>query len=44
MNKIINTFLLAGETFMPQVHLKQLEFTYSSCGPFTKDGEKISKI
>ena len=44
MNKIINTFLLARETFMPQLHLKPLEFTYSSCGPFTKDREIISKI
>ena len=32
MNKIINKFLLTGDKFMPQFHLKQPGFTYSSCG------------
>ena len=36
MNEIVNKFLLAGEKFMPEIHLKQLEFTNSTCGPFTK--------
>ena len=36
MNEIVNTFLLAGDTFMPKMHLKQPGFTYSACGPFTK--------
>ena len=35
MNKIINKFLLAGDKFMPEMHLKQLGFTYSVCGSFT---------
>ena len=35
MNKIINKFLLAGDKFMPEMHLKQPGFTYSACGPFT---------
>ena len=26
---------------MPKIHLKQPEFTYSACGPFTKDKERI---
>ena len=26
------------------MHLKQPEFTYSTCGPFTKNKEKIKKI
>ena len=36
MNKIVNTFLLAGDKLMPEMHLKQLGFTDSACGPFTK--------
>ena len=35
MNEIANKFLLAGDTFKPEMHLKQPEFTYSVCGPFT---------
>ena len=37
MNEIINKFLLAGNKFMPEMHLKQPGFTYSACGPFTKN-------
>ena len=30
---------------MPEMHLKQPEFTYSACGPFTKKKEeRIQKI
>ena len=36
MNEIINKFLLTGDKFMPEMHLKQPGFTYSACGPFTK--------
>ena len=36
MNDIINNFLLAGDKFIPEMHLKQPGFTYSACGPFTK--------
>ena len=39
MNKIVNKFLLAGDKFMPEMHLKQPGFTYSACGPFTKNKE-----
>ena len=35
MNEIINKFLLAGDKFMPEMHLKQPGFTYSACGLFT---------
>ena len=35
MNDIINKLLLAGDKFMPEMHLKQLGLTYSACGPFT---------
>ena len=44
MNKIINTFLLAGDKFMPEMHLRQPGFTYSACGPFTKNKERIEKF
>ena len=44
MNKIVNKFLLAGDTFMPEMHLKQPAFTYSDSGPFTKNKERIQKF
>ena len=39
MNEIINKFLLVGDKFMLEMHLKQPRFTYSACGPFTKNKE-----
>ena len=39
MNEIVNKFLLVGDKFMPKMHLKQRSFTYSACGPFTKNKE-----
>ena len=44
MNKIINKFLLTGDKFMPELHLKQPGFTYSACGTFTKHRERIQKF
>ena len=44
MKKIINKFLLAGDKFMPEMHLRQPQFTYSACGPFTKHKERIKKF
>ena len=44
MNEIVNKFLLAGDKFMPDLHLKQPGFTYSACEPFTKNKERIQKI
>ena len=29
---------------MPEIHLRQPEFTYSACGPFTKTKERIQKF
>ena len=43
MNNIINRFLLTGDKFMPEMHLKQPAFTYSACGSFTKNKERIEK-
>ena len=44
MKEIVNKFLLAGDKFMPEMHLKQPGFTYSACGPFTKNKERIQKF
>ena len=44
MNEIVNKFLLAGDKFMPEMHLRQLQFAYSACGPFTKNKERIKKF
>ena len=39
LNEIVNKFLLAGDKFMPELHLTQPGFTYSACEPFTKNKE-----
>ena len=44
MNKIINKFLLAGDKFMAEMHLKQPGFTYSACGPFTKIKKEFKNL
>ena len=44
MNSTINKLLLAGDKFMPEIHLRQPQFTYSACGPFTKDEQRIQKF
>ena len=44
MNGIVNKFLLAGDKFMSEMHLKQPQFTYNACGPFTKNKEKIERF
>ena len=44
MNEIVNKCLLAGDKVMPEIHLKQSGFTYSACGPFTKNKERIKKF
>ena len=54
MNNIINKFLLAGNKFIPEMHLEQSAlfnknkkqpcFTYSACGSFTKNKQRIQKF
>ena len=44
MNETVNKFLLAGDKFMSDMHLKQSGFIYSACGPFTKNKERIEKF
>ena len=44
MNEIVNEFLITGYKFMSEMHLRQPGFTYSNCGPFTKNKEIIQKF
>ena len=44
MNNIINKFLLAGDKFMPEMHLRQPRFVYSACCPFTRHKERIKEF
>ena len=44
MYKIVNTFLMVGDKFKPEMNLKQPGFTYSACGPFTKRKKRIEKF
>ena len=44
MNEIIKKILLAGDKYMPEMHLKPPGFTYSACRPFTKNKQRIKKF
>ena len=44
MNDLINKFLLVGGKFTSEMHLRQPQFTYSACGAFTKNKERIEKF
>ena len=44
INNVINKFLLAGDKFMPKMHLRQHQFVYSACGPFNRHKERIKKL
>ena len=44
MNEIVNKFLLVDDKFMTEMRLKQPGFTYSACGPFTKNKKRIEKL
>ena len=41
MKEIVNKFLLVGDKFMPEMHLKQPGLTYSACCPFTKNPKEL---
>ena len=43
MNEIVNKFLSEGDKLMPEMHLRQAGFTYSSCGPFIKMKKEYEK-
>ena len=44
MNNVVNKFLLAGDKFMPEMHLRQPRFVYSAGGPFTRQKKKNKRI
>ena len=45
MNDIVNKFLLAGDKFMPEMHLRDpIVGTYSAFGPFTKNKQRIQRF
>ena len=44
MNEIVNKFLLTGDSFMPELRLRQQEFAYSACAPLIKHRQKIKKF
>ena len=44
MNEIVIKFLLAGDRFVPEMHFREPGFTYSACGPFTKNKQRIQKF
>ena len=44
MNNVFNKFFLLGDKFMPEIHLRQPQFTYSACGPFIRHEERIQKF
>ena len=43
-SNVINKLLLAGDKFMPEIYLRQPQFTYSACGPFTKHEQRIQEF
>ena len=44
MNEIVNKFLLAPDELMSEMYLRRPGFTYSVCGPFYKNQERIRKF
>ena len=44
MNEIVNKFLLTGDKFMSELHLKEPGFTYSACGTFTRNKERTENF
>ena len=44
MNEIVNKFLLAGDKFMPEMHLKQPGFTYSALDHLLKTKKEFKNL
>ena len=44
MNEIVNRFLLTGDKFVPEMHLRQPGFTYRASGPFTKIKKEFKNL
>ena len=43
MNQVVHKSVLAGDTFVTKMHLRQHRFTYNACEIFTKSKERIQK-
>ena len=44
MNQLVNKVLLTRDKFMPEMHLREPGFTYSICGPFNRNKQRIQKF
>ena len=44
MNDRVNKFLLPGYRLMPEMYLRQLKFTNSACGTFTKTMKEFKNL
>ena len=44
MNKIVNMFLSSGDKTMSEMHFRQSGFSFSSCGSFTQNEERMPKF
>ena len=44
MNEITNKFLLTGDKFMPEMHLRQPGFTHSACGRLLSIKKELKKF
>ena len=44
MKNVISKYLLAGDKFMPEMHLRQPKFVYGACGSFTRHKERIKEF
>ena len=44
MNETVNKFLLVGDKFMSEMHLRQPGFTMSAYGPLTKNKKEFKNL
>ena len=44
MKEIVNKFLLTGDKYMPEIHLRQPGFTYSAVGNIQKIKKESKKL
>ena len=41
MKEMLNKYVLTGGKFIPEIHLRHPSFTYSACGRYTKNKDRI---
>ena len=44
MNEIVKKYILAGNKYVSEMRWRQPRFTYSACGHFAKNEERIQKF